>query len=257
MSKKNWPSFKESMKFSYDYVNLKQDENRWGVLENRYEYIRSLPSTEPKIPKILHQIWLGGEMPELEKQLTKKVQETLTADWKYILWTDNDIYKLKVFKNINEYLSTPNFGQRSDILRYAILNEYGGVYIDTDFLLINQFDDLLDLDFFCGAAYDSTPTVFNGLIGCTPNHPIINATLVHDRTIVYDDAMKLMDATGPFFLERKIFENIEKCERAVVLPNSFFYPLPNFERSKSLGSDYNSYLCKESICCHMWSSSWM
>jgi len=257
MSRNNWPPFKESMKFSYDYINLKQEQNRWDVLETRYECIKNVQPTESKIPKILHQIWLGGEMPEFEKQLTKRVRETLSSDWIYILWRDSDIYKLKQFKNIDDYLSTPNYGQRSDILRYAILNEYGGVYMDTDFLLLQQFDDLLDLDFFCGVAYDSTPTVFNGLIGCIPGHPIISAALEHDRPIVYNDAMKLMDATGPFFLERKIFANIDKYERAVVLPNSFFYPLPNFERSKSLGPDYNSYLCPESICCHMWSSSWM
>lgn len=257
MSRQEWPTFDESMKFSYDYVNSKREENRWSILESRYEYIKGLRSRKPKIPKILHQIWLGGEMPEFEKQLTKKVKESLSSDWVYNLWTDNDIFKLKEFKNIDAYFSTPNHGQRSDILRYAILNEYGGVYMDTDFLLLKQFEGLMDLDFFCGVSYDSAPTVFNGLIGCIPNHPIISASLVHDRPIVYDDAMRLMDATGPFFLERKIFENIDECKEAVVLPNSFFYPLPNFERSKSLGPDYNSYLCKESICCHMWSSSWM
>jgi len=257
MIRNKWPSFNESMKFSHDYVNLREDKSRWQILRDRYEDIKQLEVSTPRIPKILHQIWLGGEMPEFEKQLTRQLRETLDKDWEYILWGDEDIYKLKQFKNIDAFLATPNYGQRSDILRYAILNEIGGVYMDTDFILINQFNDLLDLDFFCGVAYDSTPTVFNGLIGCVPNDPIINATLNHDRPIVYDDAMRLMDATGPFFLERKIFENIEKSERAVVLPTSFLYPLPNFDRSKSLGGDYKSYLQEETICCHMWSSSWM
>jgi mannosyltransferase OCH1-like enzyme len=50
------------------------------------------------------------------------------------------------FKNINAFNDTPNNGQKSDILRSQILYEFGGVYLDTDFILVKTFEELLDLD---------------------------------------------------------------------------------------------------------------
>jgi hypothetical protein len=94
-------------------------------------------------------------------------------------------------------------------------------------------------------------------MGCRPDNNLINDLLKLDRPLMYHDAMKLMDSTGPFFLTRKVFKHINNNKDICVLPNSFLYPLPNFDRSKSKGADYRNYIEDESICCHMWSSSWM
>lgn len=257
MTKQNWPTFDSSMQYSYDYMNIKADLQKWNILESRYNIIKDRGIQSNKIPKIVHQIWLGGDMPVAEQNMINQVKSTLSEDWIHMLWTERDIDKLHNFKNINLFNETPNYGQKSDLLRYSILAEIGGVYMDTDFTLIKQFDELIDLDFFCGVSYDNSPSLFNGIIGCSPNNELINDLLFLDRPLMYHDAMKLMDSTGPFFLTRKVFNHILHNKDILVLPNSFFYPLPNFERSKSLGPDYSSYLKTETICCHMWSSSWM
>lgn len=256
MSKLKWPSFNESMKNSFDYVNLKTKKEQWDVLEVRYHKYKTQKKGDQKIPKIVHQIWLGGSMPESEQKMVEQVKTNLDSDWTHILWTENEIKKLKNFNNLDLYNQTPNYGQRSDLLRYNILNEIGGIYMDTDFILLKQFNELLDLDFFCGVSYDDQPSLFNGLMGSSPGNILIKDLLVLDRPLMFHDAMMLMDSTGPFFLTRKVFKHLSNIN-ICVLPNSFFYPLPNFERSKGRGSDYKSYLEEESICCHMWSSSWM
>lgn len=257
VDKHTWPEFQDSMQFSYKYKNEKQCIEDWTKIEKQYTHIKTLPNSSLKIPKILHQIWIGKEMPQFEKQLSAQVRDSLDSTWEYILWTEKDIDKLKNFQNKNLYNSTPNPGQKSDLLRYAVLSEYGGVYLDTDFLMISNFDSLLDLDFFCGLSYDEKPNMFNGLIGTSPNNPIINELLNHDRPIQYHNAMLLMDSTGPFFLTRKFLQNIDNCTTAAALPNSFFYPYPNFDQCKVLGPEYKNYLKPETICCHMWSSAWM
>jgi mannosyltransferase OCH1-like enzyme len=249
--------FSDSMKNSYDYVNLKTSIDQWNIIESRYLEHKVVKNKEQKIPKIVHQIWLGGSMPESEQKMVEQVRANLDSDWIHILWTENEIKNLKNFNNIEFYNQTPNYGQRSDLLRYNILNEMGGVYMDTDFILFKQFNELLHLDFFCGVSYDDQPSLFNGLIGSSPGNDLIKDLLILDRPLMYHDAMKLMDSTGPFFLTRKVFKHIHNNGDICVLPNSFFYPLPNFHRSKSRGEDYKNYIEKESICCHMWSSSWM
>lgn len=257
MNKLIWPSFSESMKYSYDYMNTKAELSQWNIIETRYTELKHREIQTQKIPKIVHQIWLGGNMPEAEQKMVEQVKTNLGDDWSYMLWTEKDIAKLSNFANEELYNQTPNYGQKSDLLRYNILHEIGGVYMDTDFILLRQFDELLDLDFFCGVSYDNQPSLFNGLMGCTPGNDLITDLLTLDRPLMHNDAMKLMDSTGPFFLTRKLFKHIKTNNNICVLPNSFLYPLPNFDRSKSKGADYKSYLQQESICCHMWSSSWM
>jgi mannosyltransferase OCH1-like enzyme len=257
MKKAKWPTFSSSMKYSYDYMNIRAEIDKWNILESIYEEYKCKKTCTQKIPKIVHQIWLGGNMPEAEQKMVSQVKSSLAKDWVHMLWTEKEINNLSNFHNKELYNQTPNYGQKSDILRYNILNDIGGVYMDTDFILLQQFDDLLDLDFFCGVAYDDQPSLFNGLIGSSPGNELIRDLLELDRPLMYHDAMKLMDSTGPFFLTRKVFKHLYNNKDICVLPNSFLYPLPNFDRSKSRGTDYKNYIEEESICCHMWSSSWM
>lgn len=257
VSREKWPTFQDSMQFSYKYKNEKQNLEDWQSVEDRYLQIKEKPESEKKIPKIVHQIWLGKQMPEFEKKLSEQVKNSLDCSWQYILWTEENVQDLQTFKNKDLFDTTPNQGQKSDLLRYAVLNEFGGIYMDTDFLMVDTFDSLLDLDFFCGISFDEKPNLFNGLIGSSSSNPIIKELLNLDKPLQFHDAMLLMDSTGPFFLTRKFLQLLSNCPDAVALPNSFFYPYPNFDQCKTLGTNYKDYIKPETVCCHMWSSAWM
>jgi len=250
----NLPGFDESMKFSLDYKSKKQ-EDKWDILISRYNDFRADDYIEDNIPKIIHQVWVGSAMPELESVYTYNVRERLPSDWTYKLWDNDNIYELKYIDIdlYNKLGKTKNgIAKQADLIRYAALLEFGGVYIDTDFILHTDFNRFLGLDSFIGIAYDQEPTMFNGLIGCVPKSKFIESLLVLDRPIQGD----VMDVTGPWFVTRRLFESFNS-ENVVAFPCSFFYPFPNFQRSRSLGDDYTSYIQDESVCTHMWSSSWM
>jgi len=254
--KTNWPTFDESMKLSLGYNNSKTQQNKWNLLIDRYNLIKNAPTQQYKIPKIIHQVWIGGNMPLREQEMCKQVKDLAQKNnWEYFLWTENDINQLNEFKNINEFNNTPNNGQKSDIIRSQILYEYGGVYLDTDFILLKMFDDLLDLDFFCGVAYDGFPSLFNGLVGTTPGNVIIADMLNLDMNISYRDSMDIINTTGPYLTTRKVFKHLENFNSMLVLPVSFFYPFPNTDINKQ--PDYKVYLQPETIACHVWSGSWM
>ena len=95
------------------------------------------------IPKIIHQIHLGSKcLSELEKKWQSSwVQHH--PDWKYCMWTDKCIEtRLKITHP--EILNTcDSFSEKSDILRFEILYQYGGLYIDTDFECLKPIDNLL------------------------------------------------------------------------------------------------------------------
>ena len=252
--KMQWPTFDESMKFSLDYKSKKQDD-KWDILINRYNDFKSDNNSTDRIPKIIHQVWIGAPMPDLETKLTTNVRENLSSDWHYKLWGETNINQLK-YLDIDLYnrvgRTRHGIAKQSDLIRYAILFEFGGIYIDTDFIIHTDFNRFLGLDSFIGIAYDEEPTLFNGLIGCIPKSKFIKSLFVLDKPIQGD----VLDVTGPWFTTRRLFQNID-IENVVAFPCSFFYPFPNFQRSRSLGNDHTAYIQDESVCTHMWSSSWM
>jgi len=48
---------------------------------------------QPKIPKIIHQFWIGGQPPPLYLQY-QQTCKNLHKEWKFILWNDDNIGEL-------------------------------------------------------------------------------------------------------------------------------------------------------------------
>jgi len=252
---KQWPDFDDGMQQNLRYLNNKTMHNEWALLENRYNIIRNRAHQQDVIPKVLHQIWLGGSMPEKQKQQCDQLRQTLPNDWEYKLWSNDDVSSLLNFHNKELYCTTPNYGQKSDILRLEILFQYGGVYCDTDIIGIKPFDELLDVDFFCGVAYDEWPSILNSVMGSSPGNSVIKSMLNFSKKLEWYDGMSIIDTTGPYHTTRVIFDNIQTNENIVVLPNSFFYPFSN-DGTHGLDSCIK-YKRPETICCHLWQGSWM
>ena len=245
-------------KFKDLMVNDINDSQIWTMLENNFDnfHIKS------NIPKIIHQIWLGGPVPDKYKRLRDTWKEK-NPDWEYKLWTDEDVDKFGL-QNIDQFNKIDNLGAKSDIFRYEILYHQGGLYVDTDFECLKSFNDLLHLDFFSGTGHLNIAEVFNGLIACTPKHNLIKK-LIDDIKVIstnnYDEILKL---TGPHYFSSKLFEYIENNpnEKIVIFPTKFFYPFPSSCRymvridnneSRDFVKTFNT---EESYCTHLWYTSW-
>ena len=255
--KTNWPTFDESMRFSRNYNLNKTNLNEWNFFEKKYNEILIRETQEQKIPKVLHQIWLGNYMPARERELCLRAKNSLPVDWEYKLWRDKDVEQLANFTQRELFNETPNIGQKSDLLRLYILCEYGGVYCDTDFVLNKSFNDLLDLDFFAGIVYDDTPNVSNSVMGSSPKNELILDMQNLESPMLYSDGMDVINTTGQGLITLKIFKNKNNFTNFVVLPNLFLYPFPNCPSCRDLGADFENYIVAETYCCHLWYGSWM
>jgi len=226
---------------------------KWDILVSLYNKNIKQNNKPHKIPKIIHQIWLGDSIPNKLYEYMDSIKSA-NPGYEYRLWTDVEAEEFE-FKNKELFDSCKNSGQKSDILRYAILEKFGGIYLDTDFIGVKSFDELLHLDFFTGVAYDKEPTLFNGLIGCVPNYELL--TDLNDIQEVNDyDGMAVIKTTGPWYLTKKLFRKINNLDNIVVLPLAYFYPYPNNDRDRTLGDDYNKYITIKTICIHLWNSAW-
>lgn len=252
------PSYIESMLSDGGSSGFKPEflttNKKWSLLGKLYESYDS-SSTEVNIPKKLHQVWLGSEIPEGYKRLSKTWTD-LHPDWEYKLWTDVDLHVFGLDKN-EHYLSLQNYGMKSDILRYYILKEYGGVYADTDFICVKNITPLLKYDFFgCGGPAtmeNSEPEIFNGLFGSIPNHPIL-IEAVESFSKPIEKVTNIIEQSGPKFFTRIIFNKINEDSSAVILPLSYFYPLPAVARFAK--TNPFSWVKPESYGIHLWESSW-
>src|SRR5271157_4561121 len=118
--------FWKSMSWCYNGENI--TDPTWKLIENRYN---NFEYKEDKIPKIIHQIWLGGDLPKKYFKLIETFKK-FNPDWIHMLWTDENIKDLDLI-NKEIFDKQINMGSKSDILRYEILKKYGGIYFDTDF----------------------------------------------------------------------------------------------------------------------------
>ena len=253
-------SYIESMNKGSSQIDLK-DKN-WFVLEKLYNdnFLNYIGERNQKIPKIIHQVWLGSEYPEKYKILNEQWIK-IHPDWELKIWTDKDVEVFNMF-NIDIFNQVKNFGTKSDIFRYEILYRYGGIYVDTDFYSVKSFNDLIYLDFFSGNGHVDKVEIFNGLIGCTKENIIIKKIIdeLSKKKINESNYSKIMEFTGSYFFT-KIFLDMCKNEKCVIFPTTFFYPLPAV---KSYKMDFNKNLEKyikgfqreESYCIHLWYQSW-
>lgn len=85
------------------------------------------------IPRIIHQIWIGPLPPP---QKLMNTWRDMHPDWDYIVWR----YEYG-WKNQNKIDAMHEFNGKSDIMRYEILEEHGGVLVDADSECIKPLND--------------------------------------------------------------------------------------------------------------------
>ncbi|TMW63096.1 hypothetical protein Poli38472_002037 [Pythium oligandrum] len=129
--------------------------------------------SERAIPQIIHQIWLGPHKipPRCVNWMNSWTQ--LHPDWEYRVWRDADVTRLSL-KNQSAFDAATNFGAKSDILRYEILEMVGGVYVDVDTQCVRPVDTLVKhFAFVVGISNTGCVEINNGFIAATPHHPIL------------------------------------------------------------------------------------
>jgi hypothetical protein len=283
--------FYESMKADYknhDLTFCKSDAN-WSLAENLYNtYYLDNPvyTQEPRIPYIIHHVWLGSLLPEYAKGF-RQTWIDKHPTWTFVLWTDHpesiyghvlldsfdalvaylqqadreqfimmDVRHLRLRNQVAFDIRAKNYGEKSDVLRYEILHNIGGLYIDTDFECIRSFKYFNHCcDFYTGIAHTRDFILYNGLIGAAPHKSILEeiVTSLVDRPSMENS----LSYSGPYFFTDNFLKKVLTFEgRAVAFPVTFFYGWPPYERYMDV-SLASKYIAKESYALHYWKVSWL
>lgn len=224
------------------------------------------PAASP-IPPTIHFIWLGSAPSEatLELIATWKYHH---PGWEIILWDDEKAQKLSWSDGHSHsaFNDAKSFAEKADILRYNILYQFGGIYSDVDFLCLKSFNDLIaqGLTLFAGqetnkvcSSDGKTLCLCNGLIGAAKGSSIIKKCI--DNIITQEEAptKDLRARTGPLLFTQACREGLQEAkEKVLILPCSYFYPLPYIYRRIPPKEILLHFVAAESLALHLWNESW-
>lgn len=164
--------------------------------------------------------------------------QRLHPDWEYRLWSDRDVEELSLhnqdlYDRAEELC--PNFsGQlKSDILRYELLNQFGGVWVDTDFECLRSIDDLLD-GVACFAAWEiQNRIVNNAIIGCEAGNGFMDFLVTGlIASVVPSRGRRPSKISGPRYITT-CYENRAHRGELTVFPQAWFYPYACNELDRS------------------------
>jgi mannosyltransferase OCH1-like enzyme len=196
--------------------------------DRREHGTRSTDPGAPQIPRVLHMIWLGGRPLPASARACLQSWRREHPEWEIRLWTDEDAPRPPAVARAR------NLSEAADIIRYAIIRDHGGVYVDTDVECLRPIDELLT-GVRAFAAYEVPGRLCNAVIGAIPGHPAF--ALASDLVEVTAGTGQYPEATATLFLTRVLepFPDVtlfgperfypylwdEELPRGVTFPNAY------------------------------------
>lgn len=242
------------------------------------EEFQHIEDAEPTIPHIFHFIWLTGQRnvssePMMPQKFTNNVKSFLTnhPNWTFYFWTDSSSRKLiedRHKKLLFLYDHASNIVVKSDILRYVVIYEFGGVYTDVDTVSVRPMDIattkyscvLIPIPFEQSVFWTYMPfRLCNGEMMCRAKHPFfkqciealpgrlnissisgiagplfINEMFLHYNNISKDDTNLIdmnQDTNSPYFFKGR---NPPVGKDGIYIPNTRYFlynPSPAVKQS--------------------------
>ena len=187
-------------------------------------------------PKIIHCCWLGNNpKPDLVKKCIASWKKVL-PDWQIMEWSEENSAQVEnnFFKKALQY---KKWAFAADYLRLWVLNEYGGIYLDTDMEVIKPLDKFLEHNFFIGIESFSSGTG-SSIIGAAKGHFIIKdlLELYEKETFIKPNGrynLKPINARIRKYFKKKLKYSPKKMQNAplhlaegiFIYPGEYFYPL--------------------------------
>ncbi len=224
-----------------------------------------LEQIEEKIPKKIHFIWVGPKPFPEESVENLASWRKYNPDWELHFWTDSDERPLPLpdmirrrtqdydFAPVNHLIpKTTNWGEKSDLMRAAILFNEGGFYADHDAECLQSFSPFLSHFTFVvclerphyHTSIDSSVIPANGLFGCMPGHIILQKSM--ERVLEIWDIIeqkfpesdpksnfqRVLQRTFDSFAYSTIRWRNQGTNQDLILPTAYFYPDKTFTKKK-------------------------
>lgn len=216
------------------------------------------------IPKIIHYCWFGGQPYSPVIQRCIESWEKYCPDYKFKLWNEEN--SPMEIRWVNDAMLYKKYAFVADYVRFYALYTEGGIYLDTDMLLIKPIDDLLDNKMFIGrenAHFSSW-----GIIGMEKGNELCKTCMTFYETTLFNP-QNLVDLAIPQvvtpILDKYNFvhkdETMKLNNGLVVYQSSYFYPVrynDTFNIDDLFYPPYGGFVTptNPTYGIHLWYKSW-
>lgn len=202
------------------------------------------------IEKKIHYIWFGKEKPEKVLKCIESWRKFL-PEYEIIEWNEKNFdleNEIKKCKFLRECYRRKLWAFLSDYVRLKVLYKYGGIYLDTDMEIIKNLNDLLETDFFTG--YENDEIISFGILGCIPQHKIIEKMLDFYDNKIWDSDMYIITNILTEILKEEYGDKLFETLGIKIYPKEYFYPYNHDEEFTEKCLTENTYGI------HWWGKSW-
>jgi len=213
------------------------------------------------IPKTIHQIWIGNNpISEEHKGFIQKWKE-MYGDYTYVFWDNKRVDEENIIpqrKHKYFYSNEYPIVLKADILRYEIVRQRGGIYIDIDAEPLRKMDDcMLDCHFLGGRQSNNQVAIgiFGAEVGCSLLNEV-SETIGDNIEKKLSERVPLTEIylfTGPTFFD-KVCEKYVGKDGYVFYPPKFFYPYWYEEMNRR--NENFRVTCPDAYSVHHWAHSW-
>lgn len=137
------------------------------------------------IPKIIHYVWVGGNPKPKNIQRCMKTWQKHLQDYQIIEWNE-DNFDIHENKYVEQAYKAKKWAFVSDYIRAKAVYEMGGIYLDTDVLVLDNLESLLNNRAFVGFENPANP--FTAVFGAEKHHSLLKDMLAYydDRNFSFD-----------------------------------------------------------------------
>ena len=132
------------------------------------------------IPKHIHYVWMGGKPKPF--YLRRCIKTFHQKGFEVTEWNEKN-FDVNSHPFLRDAYSKKQWAFVSDFVRMDVIYKYGGIYMDTDVVVVSDLITLLTHDCFWGFENDHSLTA--AIFGAVSGHPLIKDILS------YYDACKL------------------------------------------------------------------
>ncbi len=135
------------------------------------------------INKKIHYVWVGNAEKSPDIKRCMDTWKTHLKDYEFIEWNEKN-FDINSNKFVKQAYEQKKWAYVSDYIRaYAIYN-YGGIYLDTDVLVLDDLSQFLDYKAFVG--FENSVYPFTAVFGAEKGHPFAKDMLDYYNDISFE-----------------------------------------------------------------------
>jgi mannosyltransferase OCH1-like enzyme len=208
------------------------------------------------IPRILHYVWVGDQPLPAKVQVNIETWLQANPGFEIRAWTNENVpFDNAYLENCRTHRHWAN---ASNYIRLAKIREHGGIYLDTDVMVIRSFNPMLRNKCFLGFQVEDIQKdrVNNAVFGAEPGHWFVDSCIEH--LLREFDGAEPANHSSPRMVTKILCEHgLDAYDRrGVTVKDVRVYPRPVFYPFSWTESFSLAAIRRDTVTVHFWDKSW-